>query len=210
MNKTNGKFITLEGCEGVGKSTQIRLLQEYCLQNNIPALFTREPGGTKIAEKIRQVILDKDNSGMNDITELLLYAASRREHTANLIIPALQESKIVFCDRYTDSTLAYQGYGRGIDLNIIKQLNTFAMGEVKIDYSVFLDLPPKLGFERKGGRDKKDRIEQESADFFDKVYKGFLAIKKAEPQRFLTIDAKFPIEKIHEDIVAKLKSAGVL
>jgi len=209
MTNKRGKFITIEGCEGVGKSTQTRFLKEYCQKNNIPAIFTREPGGTPIAEKIRQVILDPDSHNMDGLTELFLYAAARRQHTAELIAPALELGKIVFCDRYTDSTLAYQGYARGIDKNVIKFLNAWAMGDVKIDYTIFMDVNPESGFLRKGGRDLSDRLEREDLKFHEKVYEGFKAIEKDNPARFLSFRANGTKFETHELMVKTLKEKGV-
>ena len=209
MKKTYGKFITIEGCEGVGKSTQMRFLKEYCEHHNIGAVFTREPGGTPTAEKIRSVILDPGNENMDNLTELMLYAASRRQHTAELILPALKNGKTVFCDRYTDSTLAYQGYGRGIDKKRIMQLNAWAAGEAAIDYTVFIDLPPSLGFKRKGGADKSDRLEREDLAFHEKVYSGFKQIEKANRKRFLSVNPDGDKYDTHHKIVALLKQKGI-
>lgn len=209
MQKNKGKFITVEGCEGVGKSTQIRLLREYCLENRIDAVFTREPGGTPIAEKIRSVILDPGCFGMDAVTELLLYAAARRQHTAELIIPALKLGKTVFCDRYTDSTLAYQGYARGVDKQMIKKLNEWAMCGAAVDYTVFMDVNPREGFLRKGGADLKDRLESEDISFHEKVYFGFKEIEREEPGRFLSFKADGTKFQTHGLIVAALKEKGV-
>ena len=209
MENKRGKFITVEGCEGAGKSTQIHLLRLYCMQNGIDAVFTREPGGTPIAEKIRGVILDAENAGMDSLTELFLYAAARRQHTAELIAPALQTGQTVFCDRYTDSTLAYQGYGRGINKSIIQKLNSFAMAGVKIDCTVFMDITPRDGFLRKGGKDTNDRLENESLEFHERVYRGFKAIGQADPERFLSVCADGTQAEIHERVINALKNKGV-
>ena len=136
----NGKFVTIEGCDGVGKSTQVRLLKERFEREGIDAVFTREPGGTPIAEKIRGIILGAGNSEMDGLTELFLYEASRRQHTLEIIEPALQSGRLVVCDRYIDSTLAYQGYGRGLDTDRIRKLNEWAMGDAKIDLTLFLNV----------------------------------------------------------------------
>ena len=209
MKNNYGKFITLEGCEGVGKTTQTQMLIEYCKAHNIDAVFTREPGGTPIAEKIRRVILDPDCAGMDNITELLLYAASRRQHTQQLILPALQKGKIVFCDRYTDSTLAYQGYARGIDKHIVRQINAFSTDGVLVDYTIFLDVKPSEGFSRLENRGYKDRLELEGIEFHNKVYEGFKAIEKENPARFISITAGGNAEQTHEAIIKGLKEKGV-
>ncbi len=205
-----GKFITIEGCEGVGKSTQLRLLQEYCAKNGIEALFTREPGGCEIAEKIRNVILDADNREMTDMTELLLYCAARSQHTEQIIKPALARGVTVFCDRYSDSTAAYQGYARGIDIATVHALNAAAMGDVTVDYTIFIDVSPDAGFARKGGAQETDRLECEALDFHRKVYAGFRAIAEKEPARFLCFAARGTKYETHAEIVRVLAERGVL
>lgn len=205
-----GKFITLEGCEGVGKSTQLRLLKEYCEKNGIRALFTREPGGCGISEQIRNVILDAGNRAMHDMTELLLYCAARSQHTREVIRPALESGITVFCDRYCDSTAAYQGYARGIDIATIDALNAAAMGDTKIDYTVFIDVPPEKGFSRKGGAQENDRLECETLDFHRKVYAGFHEIIRRDPSRFLLFKAEGTKYETHEQIVQALKYRGIL
>ena len=204
-----GKFITIEGCEGVGKSTQLKFLREYFEKEGVDAVFTREPGGTELAEKIRKVILDADNKEMTDITELLLYAAARRQHTEELIIPAIKAGKVVVCDRYADSTTAYQGYARGIDKEIIRSLNETAMAGVKIDVTLFLDLSPEKGFARKGGADKKDRLENEKLSFHNKVYEGYCAIADADPDRVKRIDASLAADEVFESVKQVLKEIGI-
>lgn len=205
-----GKFITFEGCEGVGKSTQLRLLKEYCEKSGIEALFTREPGGCEISEKIRGVILDAANSEMTDRTELLLYCAARAQHTETVIIPALERGVNVFCDRYCDSTAAYQGFARNIDYATVSVLNRAAMCGVKIDYTIFMDVPPEKGFARKGGAKDDDRLERETLEFHRRVYDGFKQIIAAEPDRFLCFAADGTKYETHALIVAKLKELGVL
>ena len=204
-----GKFVTIEGCEGVGKSTLITLLKKYVQDNNIDAVFTREPGGTPVAEKIRAVILDADNKAMTDRAELLLYAAARAQHTQEKIIPAVSEGKIVFCDRYSDSTLAYQGYARGIDIQLCKSLNSIAECGVNIDLTIFLDLSPEDGFRRKGGADKGDRLENESLAFHTRVYEGFKDISKNSGGRYASIDASRSKEEVFESVIATLKERGI-
>ncbi len=205
-----GKFVTIEGCEGVGKSTQLRLLKEYCESRGINALFTREPGGCEISEKIRAMILDPGNSDMSAMTELLLYCAARSQHTKEVIIPALESGVTVFCDRYSDSTAAYQGYARGIDAVTVDALNKAAMCGAVIDCTVFMDLPPDKGFARKGGAKDTDRLERETIEFHRKVYEGFKTIEKNEPARFVSFKAEGSKYETHEAIVCALVRRGIL
>lgn len=203
-----GKFITIEGCEGVGKSTQLKKLASYLNDIGVDAVFTREPGGTEISEKIRNIILDATNVEMTPVTELLLYAAARRQHTEQLIIKAVNEGKVVVCDRYADSTMAYQGFGRNLDKQVISSLNALATEGVKIDLTLFLDLDPEKGFLRKGGADKGDRMENEKIDFHKRVYQGFNHIAKTE-ERVARIDASKSVDEVFEQIKTALASIGV-
>ncbi len=204
-----GKFVTIEGCEGVGKSTLIRLLKEYCQSNGVDAVFTREPGGTPVAEKIRAVILDAENKAMTSTAELLLYASARAQHTEEKIIPAINEGKIVFCDRYSDSTVAYQGYARGLDLDLCHKLCKIGECGVKIDATVFLDLDPELGFKRKGGADKGDRLEEETLDFHKRVYAGFVDLESKE-ERYIRIDASKNETEVFNSVINALKDRGII
>ena len=204
-----GKFVTFEGCEGVGKSTQLRLVKEDLARAGVDAVFTREPGGTAIAEKIRSLILDPDNVGMDAVTELLLYAAVRRQHTMELIEPALAAGKTVFCDRYIDSTFAYQGFARGLDLDVVHALETIAMGDVQIDLTIFLDVDPSVGFARKGGADPNDRLERENAAFFQKVYEGFRRAAD-ENERIVAVSAPGTKYDTHETIMRLLRERGIV
>ncbi|HOQ80857.1 MAG TPA: dTMP kinase, partial [Candidatus Cloacimonadota bacterium] len=163
-----GFFITFEGIEGCGKSTQAKLLFDYLVENGYNVTLTREPGGTDISEKIRELLLDCQNSKMNKETEILLYMASRSQHTGELIIPALESGSIVLCDRYFDSTLAYQGYARGIEISTIKTINSYASFGLIPDLTFFLDITIDESFRRI--KDKKpDRLEYEPRSFHDKV-----------------------------------------
>lgn len=206
----NGKFVTLEGCEGVGKSTQLKKLKEYLDCRGIDAVFTREPGGTSISEQIREIILNKDNSAMDPVTELMLYIAARRQHTQEFILKKLDEGKLVVCDRYADSTVAYQGYARGLGSELVKKLNALAMGDVKIDLTLFLDYPPEKAFVRKGGRDESDRLENEKIDFHRSVYEGFLKIAELETDRFVRIDASGEKQRTHSLIIKTLTARGII
>jgi len=209
MTNKKGKFITIEGCEGVGKSTQIQLLKDYCAANNIDAIFTREPGGTAIAEHIRAIILDPKNGEMDLTAELLLYAASRAQHIKEIIAPALNAGKTVFCDRFSDSTIAYQSYGRGLDLKTVENICFYASKNVTIDCTIFLDLDPKDGFKRIKTRGIPDRLEQAGLDFHNRVYSGFKELAKKYPKRIISIDANKSANEVHADIVGVLRSKEV-
>lgn len=205
-----GKFVTIEGCEGVGKTTLLKKLRTYFAERGIDAVFTREPGGTPVAEKIRSVILDDANAEMTNTAELLLYAAARAQHTEELIIPALKEGKLVICDRYSDSTLAYQGYARGLDKQLCSALAEIGERGVKIDLTVFLDLPPALGFKRKGGAQVGDRLEKEKLDFHERVYEGFCSIAESDPERVVRIDASKSADEVFRDVTELFIKRGII
>lgn len=204
-----GKFVTFEGCEGVGKSRQIKLLEEYLKNNGINYYFTREPGGTEISEQIRKIILDGKNSAMTDECEALLYAAARVQLLKEEIAPRLSRGELVFCDRYIDSSLAYQGKARGLGYEFVKGINSFAMENFMPDVTVFLNLSPADAFKRKGGVDNGDRVELSGMEFHNKVYEGYLELAKENPERFAVIDASGTKEETHAKIVAALKAKGV-
>lgn len=205
-----GTFITFEGCEGVGKSRQIKMLEEYLVKNNINYYLTREPGGTNLSEKIRSVILDKNNSEMTDECEALLYAAARVQLLKQVIKPKLDQGQLVLCDRYVDSSLAYQGYARGLGVEFIEKINDFAIKNFTPNYTVFLNLPPEQAFLRKGGVDIGDRVELSGMEFHKKVYQGYLDLAKKYPQRFIVIDASGEKEQTHSKIISALKEKGVI
>lgn len=206
----SGKFVTIEGCEGVGKSTLVKGLKRYFEENGIDAVFTREPGGTPVAEKIRGLILDAQNDETTPTTELLLYAAARAQHTEEMIIPAVNAGKIVVCDRYSDSTLAYQHYARGLKGDVCCELNRIAERGAKIDLTIFLDLSPEKGFLRKGGADKTDRLESAGAEFHRRVYEGFKEIARREPDRFVAVDAEKPADKVLGAVIELLREKGII
>ncbi len=205
-----GKFITFEGCEGSGKSTQVAMFREYLEKNGIDYVFTREPGGTEIAEKIRGIILDVKNAKMTDECEALLYSAARAQHIKEKIIPALNEGKLVLCDRYIDSSYAYQAYARGLGIDFIKKINSYAVENCMPDYTVFLNISSTDAFSRKGGQDKDDRLEQVGLEFHKKVFDGYKKVIDAEPDRFLIIDCMGSKYNTHNNIVKALKEKGVL
>ncbi len=204
-----GFFVTIEGCEGVGKSTLLRGLKDYLETAGRDAVFTREPGGTEVAERIRAVILDPENAAMTPTAELLLYAAARAQHTEEKIIPAVRDGKLVICDRYSDSTLAYQSYARGLDRGECLAADEIARRGIKPDLTVFLDLSPERGFARKGGADKGDRLEREKIDFHERVYAGFRAIADSDPDRVVAVDASKSREEVFAAVVSLLKERGM-
>ena len=208
--KKKGTFITFEGCEGVGKSHQIRYLVEYLQKNGVNYYLTREPGGSAVSEQIRSVILDGKNVSMTDECEALLYAASRVQLLKEVIKPKLDAGELVLCDRYVDSSLAYQGYARGLGVDFVEKINDYAIKNFMPDYTVFLNLPPELAFKRKGGADKGDRLELSGMEFHKKVYQGYLDLIKKYPERFIVIDASGEKQETHAKIISALKEKGVI
>ena len=205
-----GKFITFEGCEGVGKSRQIHMLEEYLKKNKISYYLTREPGGTTVSEQIRSVILDGKNVSMTDECETLLYAAARVQLLKEVVAPKLNNGELVLCDRYIDSSLAYQGYARGLGVEFVEKINDYAVKNFTPDYTVFLNLPPEQAFARKGGADAGDRLELSGMDFHKKVYEGYVDLSKKHKERFIVIDASGEKEQTHQKIIDALKSKGVI
>jgi dTMP kinase len=205
-----GKFITFEGCEGVGKSRQIHLLEEYLKANKIEYFLTREPGGTGVSEQIRSVILDGKNVDMCDGCEALLYAAARVQLLEKEIKPRLDKGELVLCDRYIDSSFAYQGYARGLGIDFVEKINSYAIENFMPDYTLFLDLPPEQAFLRKGGVDKNDRLELSGMDFHNKVYAGYVELSKRYAGRFIVIDASGEKEQTHQKIISALKQKGII
>lgn len=197
-------FITFEGVEGSGKSTQVNRLAEFLQRQGKQVLVTREPGGTPIAEKIRTILLDRENSQLHYTTELLLYAASRAQHIQELILPALAVGKTVICDRFFDSTLAYQGYGRNIEHKLVQQLNQIAVQGLTPDTTIVLDIPAEQGLERiksKRGAGSLDRLELEDLTFHRRVREGFLALAKGEPDRVKIIDGMQDEDAVFNSII---------
>ena len=205
-----GKFVTFEGCEGVGKSKQLQLLQEYLKKQNISFYLTREPGGTSVSEQIRNIILDGKNSSMTDECEAMLYASARVQLLKEVVKPKLDRGELVLCDRYVDSSLAYQGYARGLGVDFIKMINGYAIENFKPDCTIFLNLSPEKAFARKGGVDKTDRLELSGIEFHNKVYQGYLALAKEEPDRIVCIDASGEKEQTHARIINALKKKGII
>jgi dTMP kinase len=193
-----GLFITFEGGEGCGKSTQSRLLLKKLEQQNIPVVLTHEPGGTTLGNELRKTLKRKRDSSISSQAELFLLAASRAQLVAEVIRPALEEGKVVVCDRFTHSTMVYQGYGRGLDFTAIKMVNNMATRYLNPDLIIFLDISPEQGLARK--QSLKDRFELEDLSFHRRVREGYLKMAAAEPDRWLVIDASLPKGTIAEII----------
>lgn len=205
-----GKFITFEGCDGAGKSTQLKMLNAYLTENNVDHVFTREPGGGKISEAIREILLNGKNAEMTDECEALLYSASRVQHLHDTVEPALEAGKLVVCDRYVDSSLAYQAHGRKLGEEFVSQINAYALENYLPDATVFIDLTPEEAFARKHGADENDRLEQAGMEFHKRVYEGFDSLAKRYPQRFIRVNGRQTPEQIFEDVIRALKERGCL
>lgn len=195
-----GHFITVEGGEGAGKSSNLAFIQTLLEAAGKRVLFTREPGGTPLGEAIRELLLGHKHTGMADDTELLLMFAARAEHLQRKILPALEQGAWVLCDRFTDASFAYQGAGRGIADDRIALLERFVQGELRPDLTLLLDLPVEIGMERAGNRSQPDRFEREEVSFFEMVREGYLRIAAREPERVRVIDASPALEVVQQQI----------
>ncbi len=196
-----GVFITFEGIDLCGKSTQVEKLAAYIRKRGIVVVVSREPGGPSISEKIREILLDPENRAMTALTELFLYEASRAQHTAELIKPALEAGKWVISDRYADASFAYQGYGRQLGGALVRQLNELATGGLVPDVVIVLDLPPEEAVRRYPQEGwKADRLEREQAEFHRRVREGYLQLAREEPQRVKIVDGRGTVEEIQEQI----------
>lgn len=204
-----GRFITFEGCEGSGKSTQIRLLGEKLAAAGVDFIVTREPGGSEIAEQIRRIILDGKNDKMCDECEALLYAAARVQHLKEIVEPALAAGRLVVCDRYVDSSLAYQGFARGLGEKYVAQINSYALENYPPDLTVFLNISPDRAFERKHGADMNDRMEKQGLEFHRKVYGGYLALLEKHP-RICAVECGGTKYETAEKVFALLKDKGII
>jgi dTMP kinase len=204
-------FITFEGIEGCGKTTQIRLLEERLKHYSIPYTTTLEPGGTRIGKRIREILLDSGNKDICPITELFLYAADRAQHVEEVILPALNLGKWIICDRYFDATVVYQGSARGQDIEYIKILNEKATSGIKPDITLLLDCPVEIGLKRAIDRntgqeaDHMDRFERERIDFHLKVREGYLKLAREEKKRFFVVDASRSVEEVESSILSVLQ-----
>lgn len=205
-----GKFITLEGCEGVGKSTQLNMLKDYLEMTGQPAIFTREPGGTPEAEAIRKIILDIDLC-VSPRVEALLFAAARVSHIDNLLLPSINEGKLVISDRYLDSSFAYQGVARELGIDYVKEINKYAVENCLPDCTVFIDMDPEFSWRRqKGSVISGDRMENESILFHKKVYSGYDAVARLYPERIVRVIPDIDKTVTHQRILEALKSRGMI
>lgn len=200
MNK--GLFIVFEGGEGTGKTTAIEKIYNWLTENNIDCIMTREPGGIKISERIREVILDKEHKTMDGRTEALLYAAARRQHLVEKVIPALNEGKVVLCDRFVHSSLAYQGFARGLGVDEVYKINEFAIEGYMPDLVIFFDLKPEIGLERINSNSNREinRLDLEKIDFHHKVRDGYKKVTSEYGQNNITIDASKSKEEVENEI----------
>ena len=209
VNTMKGRFITFEGCEGSGKSTQIRLLSEYLDKAGVSYITTREPGGSRIAEQIRAIILDGKNAAMCDGCEALLYAAARLQHLKEIVIPALDAGKLVLCDRFIHSSLAYQGEARGLGREYILSINAEALELCSPDLTLFLDIPPDAAFRRKHGADENDRMERQGLDFHMRVYDGYKKLLREDPH-ICAVECGGDKHETSQNIVSLLKDRGII
>ena len=207
-----GLFIAFEGADGCGKSTQVRFLTKYLKEQGVDVLSTREPGGCPVSERIRDIVLDRDVENMSAQTEALLYAAARAQHVYEVIRPAVDAGRLVLCDRFIFSSLAYQGYGRQLGVDEVRVINEFAIMGCMPDITVFINIPPERAFERMNELKVHDRIEKEDMSFHERVFRGFIELSKSE--EIMLIDASGTKFETHELIKEKLmpvfKKAGVL
>lgn len=205
----SGKFITFEGCEGVGKSTQLRLLKEYLEKTSQQAVFTREPGGTEVAEAIRGLLLSSGFE-VSPIVEAYLFATARADHINRVIKPALQRGEIVVCDRFIDSSIAYQGFARGLGIDKVMEVNNSALGGCMPNCTIFIDMDPAMSWRKQSGRQiHNDRIENESKEFHSKVYEGYKKIAE-DTQRVVSISPGADRQETHKKIIDVLKQKGII
>ncbi|MDG2145439.1 MAG: dTMP kinase [Porticoccaceae bacterium] len=201
-----GKFITIEGTEGVGKTTNIEFIQHWLNRRGVEFVSTREPGGTPLAEQVRELLLTPREEKVGDSTELLLMFAGRAQHLDQVILPALDSGTSVLCDRFTDASYAYQGFGREMDGSLIAKLEQIVQGDLRPDLTLILDIPVEVGLKRASERSTPDRFEQEQIEFFDRVRQGYLKIAEENPERCAVIDASQSLEQVQASIEAVLEN----
>ncbi len=200
-----GKFITIEGSEGVGKTTNINFIVDYLTKHNRRMIETREPGGTAAAEEIRNILLNSNGELIPDIAELLLFFAARSLHLENVILPALVAGKFVICDRFTDATIAYQGYGRGFDIERINNIAQWVHADIQPDLTILLDAPAEIGMQRAKKRGAIDRMESEEISFYERVREGYLQLAEQYNDRFVVIDANQSLDLVQKAIMTHLE-----
>jgi dTMP kinase len=212
---TSGYFLAIEGIEGSGKTTQVTRLEQVVRATGRNTTVTKEPGGTPLGNRIRAILLDPHEEGMDPLSELFLYAASRRQHVVELIRPSLERGAIVLCDRFTDATLAYQGFGRMIDLDRLRQINEWATDGIRPDLTVILDIAESIGLDRARTRNVEKnlqgegRLEGEDVRFHRRVREGYLALAAAEPERYAVVDANGSPDEVFERLLATLRERAV-
>lgn len=207
------RFITFEGIEGCGKTTQMRMAGDYLKNRGVPVTMTEEPGGSGFGRKIRKILLNKSSDAICAEAELLLFLSARAQHVRDVIKPALSRQSVVLCDRFSDATVAYQGFGRGLNIEMINAMNTFATASLKPDRTLLFDLSPEVGLKRALSRMsqlddalKEDRFEQEHMQFHERVREGYLNLAKIDPDRFIIIDASADIDTVQEQVRSLLLS----
>lgn len=210
MNKSIGKFITLEGIEGVGKTSNLQYIQSLLESSGQCCVVTREPGGTHLGERLRKLLLNHSDDNMSPDAELLMMFAARAEHIHKVIRPALDNNQTVLCDRFTEATYAYQGGGRQLSVDKIKDLEQWVQDDLRPDLTIILDAPVEIGRERAGKRSTPDRIEVEKDDFFQRVRDAYIDLANAHPERICLIDASLDLENVQQQIQDKLKSYNIL
>ncbi len=197
-----GIFITFEGPDGAGKTTQVKLLERHLRQKGYDVLVTREPGGTPVGEEIRKILLNPSHKDMDAVTEMYLYAASRAQHVRRVIKPALDKGKMVLCDRFVDSSIAYQGFGRGLGMDVVEAVNRYALGGIVPDLTLFLNIRPEDALARGCIKpEKMDRLESEELEFHQRVYQGFLVLQKKYAERIKMVDASKSIDEVFKQIL---------
>ena len=204
-----GLFITVEGTDGSGKTTQIMLMEAYLKQKGHEVVLTREPGGTRISEKIREIVLDPENDEMGITAEMLLYASARAQLVSQIIRPAIESGKTVICDRFVDSSFVYQGFGRGIDLKTIEEVNKLAIEGIWPDITFFFDIDPEVALRRRIAATTADRIEKEKIEFHKRVYSGYKKLSLLYPERIKMIDSNKSIEEISKEVVQWLSKLTI-
>ncbi|MEQ8937329.1 MAG: dTMP kinase [Gammaproteobacteria bacterium] len=205
MTKNTGKFITLEGIEGAGKSTMLNFISEQLQQAGNEVVVTREPGGTRVGEKLQEILLDNSNTRLSDDAELLIIFAARAQHLQQVIRPALNAGQYVLCDRFTDASYAYQGGGRNMSTERIRQLEDWVQQGLEPDLTILFDLDVATGLRRAGKRGDADRFEQEHVDFFERIRQCYIDRASAEPERFRVIDAASTVDNVKQQILEVLK-----